>query len=61
MMLNNLNNLFFPPSGNQKLHVAGTPESINHSCLKPTAEKTGGSKQPLETVSFVMLILLALI
>lgn len=50
MTLNNLNNLFFPPSGNQKLHMAGVPERINPSCLKTTAEKTRGSKQPLETV-----------
>lgn len=53
-----LNNLFFPPSGSQKLHMAGTPESINPSCLEATVGKTGGSKQPLETVCFVTLILL---
>lgn len=29
--------------------MAGVPESINPSCLKTTEEKTGGSKQPLET------------
>lgn len=43
-----------------KVVMEGMPESITPSCLKPTVVKTGGSKQPLDTVCFVMLILLML-